>query len=323
VVPADPAPTITCPAAQNIFSPLATAQSVSYGTALVVNGKAPVTTTCTPDSGSSFPVGTSTVTCTTVDAEQRTASCNFTVLVSDPPRIRMTNFAAFGDSITWGENGTVSILPQDGLGTVQSIQLVGQDYPTDLLKDLTSRYTAQASLLRVTNLGRPGELAQDSDTWDRFSAFVVGGGYQAVFLMEGANDILDGNPPGEQPAIDGLREMISRAKRANIQVYLAGLPPENPVAQPCAGAHWRGQSFGFIPQFNGMIQQLALVQGIPYIDVYGAFGGDLSLLSCDGLHPNAAGYQKIADAFFRAIQVTIEIPATSPAPSLLRMLTRR
>jgi len=39
--------------------------------------------------------------------------------------------------------------------------------------------------------------------------------------------------------------------------------------------------------------------------------GDFSLLGSDGLHPNAAGYQRIADTFFGVIKQTLELPPTS------------
>ncbi|MBS1791963.1 MAG: HYR domain-containing protein [Acidobacteria bacterium] len=73
-------PTITCPANQTVTSP---------GGPIVVNYPAPtandncpgVTTSCVPPSGSTFQLGTTTVTCTATDAASHTASCSFTVTV--------------------------------------------------------------------------------------------------------------------------------------------------------------------------------------------------------------------------------------------------
>ena len=48
----------------------------------------PVTTTCTPASGSTFAVGTTAVTCTATDTRNNTTNCTFTVTVND--RIRPT-----------------------------------------------------------------------------------------------------------------------------------------------------------------------------------------------------------------------------------------
>src|SRR5207245_2816013 len=53
----------------------------------------PLPTTCVPPSGSSFPVGTTTVTCTATDAAGHSSSCSFTVTVADttPPSISCPN----------------------------------------------------------------------------------------------------------------------------------------------------------------------------------------------------------------------------------------
>jgi hypothetical protein len=77
-------PTITCPA--NIFvaaaasCPPATCKVVNY-TATATDNCPGVTVVCTPPSGSCFPAGTTTVTCTATDASGNTATCSFTVEV--------------------------------------------------------------------------------------------------------------------------------------------------------------------------------------------------------------------------------------------------
>ena len=55
---------------------------------------------------------------------------------------------------------------------------------------------------------------------------------------------------------------------------------------------------------------MAAAEGVPLVDVYEAFGGDLTLISSDGLHPNAAGYQRTADAFFQKLSVDARIAAS-------------
>jgi len=64
-------------------SPNGNPVSVQVTTA-VVGGAAPVTTTCSPASGSLFPVGSTTITCTAVDASKTTASCSTVVVVTGP-----------------------------------------------------------------------------------------------------------------------------------------------------------------------------------------------------------------------------------------------
>ena len=61
------------------------------------------------------------------------------------------------------------------------------------------------------------------------------------------------------------------------------------------------------------LSTLAYGEGIPFVDVNAAFGGDLTLLSTDGLHPNANGYQRIADTFFNSLTATLDITPASLA----------
>ncbi|WP_085994307.1 HYR domain-containing protein [Oceanobacillus senegalensis] len=62
---------------------------VTYTEPTVTDNCTVVTFSCTPASGSFFPVGTNTVTCTATDAAGNTAECTFTVTVNDtePPEI--------------------------------------------------------------------------------------------------------------------------------------------------------------------------------------------------------------------------------------------
>jgi hypothetical protein len=79
------APTITCPANITATAPA----SCPFGTGVTVNYPAPTVggncgvgaPVCTPPSGGSFPLGTTTVTCTVTDFGGNTASCSFTVTV--------------------------------------------------------------------------------------------------------------------------------------------------------------------------------------------------------------------------------------------------
>ena len=78
-VPTSTGPTIACP------SPVMTsldgkAMAVTL-TPTVTGGVTPVSTTCSPPSGSLFPVGTTSFTCTAVDGAQQKASCTSGVVV--------------------------------------------------------------------------------------------------------------------------------------------------------------------------------------------------------------------------------------------------
>jgi lysophospholipase L1-like esterase len=323
VPPVPDPPTISCPISKSVTSPLATPLAVDYTAPVVSGGLAPVTTTCTPASGSTFPVGSTTVTCTALDAKQRASSCIFTVAVTRPPQISLTKFIAFGDSITWGEDGTnpASLLP---FSLLQAIQLVGQDYPTDLKNALAARYTLQASAIAVKNDGKPGEYAGLGTTLTRFSTDIAQGGQQAVLLMEGSNDVVDAYSSGSSStnaAIAYLQLMVRAAKSAGVRPYVASIPPQNPnsLCIPIC----RGYAAALVPGFNSSLQTLASNEGVTFVDVYGAFGGDLTLLSTDGLHPNANGYQRIADTFFQSLKSTLEQASlVSPTVSTVRRTAR-
>src|SRR5205823_3608950 len=62
---------------------------VSFTASAVDLVDGPVTVQCAPPSGSTFPLGTTTVTCTAIDAHGNTATATFTVKVQDttPPAI--------------------------------------------------------------------------------------------------------------------------------------------------------------------------------------------------------------------------------------------
>jgi lysophospholipase L1-like esterase len=80
-----------------------------------------------------------------------------------------------------------------------------------------------------------------------------------------------------------------------------------------AGSRGKDWGWNLVPAFNSGIHGLALDEGIPLVDVNAAFGGNLTLLGDDGLHPTAAGYQVIAGAFADAIRNNLEVkpPVTS------------
>ena len=79
------APTVVCPAnivamPPAIGSPCA---NVSYPAPVVTDNCPGATVVCTPASGSCFPAGSTTVTCTATDASGNMASCSFTITTFD------------------------------------------------------------------------------------------------------------------------------------------------------------------------------------------------------------------------------------------------
>lgn len=307
-------PTITCGTVDAQVSPLSVPIAVSYPAPTVKNGKEPVATSCTPASGSNFPLGSTTVTCTATDASQRTSSCTLSVTVNPRQPLNATRFIAFGDSMTWGEDGqnSLALAPL----VEQPIQLFGSEYPTLLRANLQTRYPLQADQISVANFGERGEFAGDAATLTRFTQSVLGRGYQGVLVMEGANDVNFGISDSRQLslALANLRTMVQRARNSGVQPFLATLPPMDPTR--CT-PRCRGVGAALVAGFNDQLRTIATLEAAPLVDVNAAFAGDLSLLSGDGLHPNALGYQRIADTFRDAIVRVLERPALGAGGGVL------
>jgi lysophospholipase L1-like esterase len=321
--PAQPTQEVTalklgCPVPLAIGSPSGQPATVSYLAATITGGTPPSTVTCSPASGAIFPVGVTTVNCTGRDQVGRTDACAFTITVIGPPRLTVTRFLAFGDSITWGEDGRNSSSSL-GLSLVlrPRVQFPTSDtYPGALQVELSARYTAQTP--QVMNAGNPGEFVTGPATFPRFTSLVSSGQYDVVLLMEGANDLSINDTPD---VIAGLGQMIDYAKNHGMTVFLATIPPENPAGvQPQP----RGVEYGEVPPFNDQVRALAAAKDVTLVDVYNAFNGDLTLIGNDGLHPTAAGYHLIADTFFASIRQVLEAPASATSSSnRLRMPARR
>jgi lysophospholipase L1-like esterase len=177
-----------------------------------------------------------------------------------------------------------------------------------LQAELATRYTLQSP--SVDNQGRSGEAATGPSTFARFVARTSTVTYDAVLLMEGANDL------GYQsyPAITAaLGQMVDFAKSRGLRVLLATIPPEN--AAGCC-PYDRGVQAGLVAGLDAQIRLLSASKQVPLVDVYQAFGGDapdLSLIGPDGLHPTAMGYHRIADTFFLVIKTTLESAAATTA----------
>jgi lysophospholipase L1-like esterase len=292
---ADP-PKISCPAPISLQSPLSQPISIVYGTPTATGGESPVAVACVPSSGSIFPVGPTTVTCTATDQRQRIDSCTFTVTVTVPPRISLTRFVAFGDSMTAGEvvsegNGGIRILRVD----------VAKSYPTVLQAKLASQYTGQAQSIFVENQGLKGETATDGAS--RLRGVLSRSSYDVVLLMDGANDLADRDSRTAQQALTAIRSMVQTAKGRGLKVFLATLPPQNKDA--CCPD--RGLSAVLVEPYNGGLRGIVVDENVTLVDVFQAFNGDTTtLIDFDGLHPTPAGYQVIADTFFKAIKQELE-----------------
>lgn len=308
--PPPPALTLTCPADQTQQSTTSQAIPVQYPNATAAGGTPPTQVVCAPASGDIFNVGTTSVACTATDSKAVTAACSFKVTLTVPPKISETTYVAFGDSLTAGEvrsETSTMMATEAGMRPVRPLVVdQSKSYPTLLLNELKARYTGQAGALVVANAGKSGETAVNGVS--RLPTIIDGGAYKVLLLMEGANDF-----PNYQSALGAMRSMVQYGKRRSMRVYVATLPPQNPFPVGCPDK--LGGNWAFVSPYNDGLHDIANSEGVPLVDVHAAFGGDVTtLIDCDGLHPTPAGYQVIADTFFKSLKQTLEVP-TTPTPT--------
>ncbi|MBI3413986.1 MAG: HYR domain-containing protein, partial [Verrucomicrobia bacterium] len=137
---------ISCPS--NISVPAAAGTCVSnvvFSVPTTSGGTGTVTVVCNPPSGSSFPVGTTTVNCTATDSVGATAACSFTVTVIDtqPPVINCpapivvnASAGACASNVVF----SVSAVDNCGVASVVSVPPSGFAFPVG-----TTRVTSTAT----------------------------------------------------------------------------------------------------------------------------------------------------------------------------------
>lgn len=337
-------PSVTCPANLSIGSAPGGGEAVTYTAPVVTGGTPPVSTTCTPGSGSTFPLGTTAVGCTAKDAINRTAVCSFSVSLTSSTLGAMS-FVAFGDSITAGQNGiepnppgepdnytpacdSISVAAKRRLQAIRPAWIdLPNSYPTQLLGLLTARFGAEA--FTMDNEGLPGETALDGaqrlETGCSGVSVFTRDHPNVFMLLEGVNDIggdsWQPTTAEEQTIIGYLRSDVSNAVAAKVPfVFVSTILPvkECPVesTQACRVGNYGdptvpNEANASIDQINELIR--AGMPGAIIVDGNSAFKvADptlSSLLGDDGLHPTPAGYGVLARAFMNAI--TAHIPITS------------
>ena len=181
------------------------------------------------------------------------------------PEDRRPVIAAFGDSLT------------EGFGVDPS-----HSYPEQLQRELDRL----GYPYRVVNLGVSGDtttdgLARIDGVLALKPAFVV--------LEFGANDGLRGLPVARAKA--NLEKMIAACRQTGAQVILAGitLPP----------------NYGpeYIRRFEAIYRDLAGQYQTPLIGfLLEGVAGSASYMQRDGLHPNAAGYARVAANVMKALE---------------------
>ena len=189
--------------------------------------------------------------------------------------LRRNVYMAFGDSITAGEGSS------DGTG---------------YRNRLDQRLIAHLGTSEVVNAGRPG--TQTDEGADRVVRNL--GIFRPAFTLinYGTNDWntpqCQAGPPCD--TIDEMRELIDRVQDFGSLPVLSTIVPVNPALQPAERNDWvRAQ--------NDNLRQLARAEGVPVADPARLFFAESNLpsLFADAVHPNDAGYELIARAFFEAI----------------------
>lgn len=321
--PIDPgAPTLSCPAAPNAVQAADSAGAIVVFGAASANGGAPplATPTCTASSGSKFPVGTTTVTCTVSDAKARSsAPCSFSVVVTPPlrPTLSVTRFLAFGDSMTAGEvvsEGDGPAVCPDAVSTT-SAQFrpfrinPAEAWPAQLQPLLEHQYSTQTFVMQ--DYGCSGETTAAG--FARLPRIVPATQPQIVLLLEGANDI-NGGASAINAAVSNLELMVDYVKSRNLKVVVATLPPQNGSLDPNTNCSYRNGGYGYVESFNVGLTAMAARENIPVAQIFQAFNGDVTtLIDCDGLHPTPAGYKVMAQAFDDAVTKNFEAPPTTTA----------
>lgn len=316
--PSGPPPSLTCPAAQSAQSLSGAAVVVSFPPPAVSGGRAPFQISCTPASGSSFAVGTTNVVCTLRDADQRAASCGFSVTVTRPPQLTATRFLAFGDSITSGKAGNdcttggalncrLSTLLDAGHAWLNDLlrlePRLGEEspfaYPRVLQTMLAARYVGQS--ITIPNAGNSGELVSAGKI--RLTMTLNSEAPQVLLLQEGANDMTGGRPPIDA-IVNDFRAMVRDAQGRGIRVFIGTLLPQREGA--CRGYDFCDGVNDIVPT-NAALRTMAAAEGATLVDLHQEFVSQTNtLLDLDGLHPNEAGYRKIAEMFFAAIRDRLE-----------------
>ena len=291
-------PQITCTAPVSVTDAVGTSKAVDFQAPTVSQGAPPVNTACSPASGSAFPLGDTTVTCTATDSQARTASCSFTVSVKHR-ELSITKVLAFGDSITEGQNGRP--------GFERFID-VPNAYPTILQTFFVDRIPSQQ--ITVVNAGVGGERVTDPGSNQRLKDAIAAHHPQVLLLLEGINDLHGG--VGTNSIANGIRDHIRTARDRGVQYVIVStiLPTTsevctfpNPIDPPCRGARTPA---GQPEALNQQVRSLVPAGGATLIDPYNDFVANrATYIDTDGLHLRPAGNRALATAFWNRIVETV------------------
>jgi lysophospholipase L1-like esterase len=199
-------------------------------------------------------------------------------------------YMGLGDSITKGDGSS------DQLGYVLKLQ------------NLLAPHFGRAE---VHAIGREGDSSAETAEVTRKTLGWFDPAYTLILL--GTNDWQDQTCQNQGPSacftIDSLRSIVEDVKDWNSLPVLATIIPGNPAKVPAGRNAW-------FDQMNVQIKALGQQEKITIADLNADFkaSGNLPALFYDDVHPNDAGYQVMAQGWFKAI-TRARSAAASASPS--------
>jgi lysophospholipase L1-like esterase len=186
-------------------------------------------------------------------------------------------YLGLGDSITYGDGSS------DGLGYTMKLQ------------NLLGPHFGRAE---VKSWGRPGDSSAETAEVTTKTLGWFNPAYTLILL--GTNDWQDqscqSRPAASCYTVASLREIVRDVKRWDSLPVLGTIPPVNPARAPESRNRW-------FDDMNVLIKAMAAQEQVAVADLNAEMktAPSLSSVFSDDVHPNDAGYQLLAQAWFKAI----------------------
>lgn len=299
----DPQLAIACPANIAIDGATGPGQTVTWPAPIVGGARAPFEVQCQPASGSTFPLGTTMVSCAVTDGLGRSTSCAFDVTLA-ARLLGVSRVLAFGDSVTAGHDGTEEYLtPRAAMPELS--------YPTALRKLIAEAFPDEA--VSVVNAGLSSERAScenappDECGVERLPDVLDQVPSDVVILLDGYNDLLndqdvleDGRSVAIDHVVDAVREMVRTSRAAGARIVMVGtITAGRPHLPPARDRQIRDD---VLRETNAGLAAMAAAEGAILVDAYAAFlGHEAMLVTDDGLHPTELGYGVLGELFYQAL----------------------
>jgi acyl-CoA thioesterase-1 len=142
----------------------------------------------------------------------------------------------------------------------------------------------------VVNMGVSGDTSAGGRSRVDWA---LDGDVRVLVLALGANDGLRGLSPADMVA--NLGAIVDRARERGVTVLLCGME-----APPNFGA-------SYTQQFRAAYRQLVRDKRVAFVPfLLEGVAGDPALNQADGIHPNAAGAQRVADIVWKQLQPILD-----------------